>query len=87
MRDSGARTGDDEQTAKRKLSYKDARELEQLPARIEKLETQIGELTAAMQSPDFYKQDAAAITASNAHLADLQAQLDTAYSRWQALEN
>ena len=72
--------------AKRKLSYKDARELEKLPARIESLETQIGELSAAMQSPEFYRQDAAAITATNAQMEQLQAQLDAAYARWQALE-
>ena len=72
--------------AKRKLSYKDARELEQLPARIESLETQIGELSAAMQSPEFYRQDAATITATNTQLAELQVQLDAAYARWQALE-
>jgi ATP-binding cassette subfamily F protein uup len=76
-----------ESAAKRKLNYKDARELELLPARIESLETQIGELTAAMQSPEFYRQDAAAITASNGRLADLQAQLDAAYERWHVLEN
>jgi ATP-binding cassette subfamily F protein uup len=40
-----------------------------------------------MQSPEFYRQDAAAITASNGRLADLQAQLDAAYERWHVLEN
>ena len=35
------------QPAKRKLSYKDARELEQLPARIEALETRVAALTDA----------------------------------------
>jgi ATP-binding cassette subfamily F protein uup len=72
---------------RRKLNFKDARELKELPARIEILETQIGALTAAMQSPDFYRQDATTVNASNAQLADLQTQLDTAYSRWQVLEN
>jgi ABC transport system ATP-binding/permease protein len=78
--------GNDEQSTKRKLNYKDVRELEQLPVRIETLETQIAELTAAMQSPDFYRQDAATITAFNAQLADAQSKLDAAYARWQALE-
>jgi ABC transport system ATP-binding/permease protein len=78
--------GNDEQSTKRKLNYKDIRELEQLPVRIETLETQIAELTAAMQSPDFYRQDAATITAFNAQLADAQSKLDAAYARWQALE-
>ena len=72
--------------AKRKLSYKDARELELLPARIEALETEIAQRTEGMQSADFFKQDAAAINAANQQVSALQAELDVAYARWQALE-
>jgi ABC transport system ATP-binding/permease protein len=77
---------DDEQKAKRKLSYKDARELEQLPARIEALELEIQTRSQVMQAPEFYKQETAAVTAANAQLASLQRELDTAYSRWQTLD-
>ena len=72
--------------AKRKLGFKEARELEQLPARIEQLEQAISSRTALMQEPDFYKRDAAAITAANVELAALQADLDVAYARWQSLD-
>src|SRR5512135_232341 len=72
---------------KRKLSYKDARELEQLPARIEVLESEIAVRTGLMHDPAFYKQDAAAIAAANATIAALQSELEAAYARWQALEN
>lgn len=72
--------------AKKKLSYKDQRELDALPATIERLETDISARTAAMQDPAFYKQDAAAQQAANAALAQLQAELDAAYSRWEALD-
>jgi ATP-binding cassette subfamily F protein uup len=72
--------------AKRKLSYKDARELELLPARIEALETDIAERTLAMQDPAFFRQDNAVIVAANAALAALQAELDIAYQRWQTLD-
>jgi len=78
---------DDEQKQKRKLSYKDTRELEQLPARIETLENDIAARTAAMNDPAFFKQDSAAILAANTELAKLQAELDHAYARWQALES
>jgi ATP-binding cassette subfamily F protein uup len=71
---------------KRKLSYKDARELEQLPARIESLETEIAQRTAAMNDPAFYQQDAAALLKANEALAALQADLDTAYRRWSELD-
>jgi len=74
-------------SAKRKLSYKDARELQQLPARIEQLERAIAEQTSAMQAPEFFKQPAAAITAANATISELQADLDAAYARWHALES
>ncbi len=73
-------------SAKRKLSYKDARELEQLPARIETLEADLAALTARMNDPAFYQRDGAAIAAHNAEVARVQAELDAAYARWEALE-
>ncbi|MDR7135954.1 ATP-binding cassette subfamily F protein uup [Lysobacter niastensis] len=71
---------------KRKLSYKDARELEQLPARIEALETRVAALTAHMHDPAFYQGDRAAVAAHNSQLAAAQADLDAAYARWNELE-
>src|SRR3546814_9425994 len=70
-----------------KLGFKQARELEQLPARIEALEMRIAELTAAMNDPAFYQRDSAAINAHNAVVAEAQAELDAAYARWEALED
>jgi len=72
--------------AKRKLSYKDARELEQLPARIEALETDIAARTDAMNDPDFFKQDNATVMKANEALAKLQSELDNAYARWAELD-
>ncbi|MDE2408314.1 MAG: ATP-binding cassette domain-containing protein, partial [Xanthomonadaceae bacterium] len=72
--------------AKKKLSYKDQRELEQLPAKIEQLEADIAARSAAMQDAAFYKQDAAAQQRANAELAAVQAELDAAYARWEALD-
>ncbi|HJW45946.1 MAG TPA: ATP-binding cassette domain-containing protein [Lysobacter sp.] len=72
--------------AKRKLSYKDARELEQLPMRIEALEAKLGELTNAMNDPGFYQRDVAAMAAHNNALASTQIELDTAYARWAELD-
>jgi ATP-binding cassette subfamily F protein uup len=72
--------------ARRRLSYKEARELEELPARIEALESRIAELTAQLGDPGFYQRDSAAITAHNTALSAAQAELETAYARWEALE-
>ncbi|MHA6205202.1 ATP-binding cassette domain-containing protein [Dyella soli] len=71
---------------KRKLSYKDARELEQLPLRIEKLEADIAAHSEAMNDPAFYQQENTAILKANEALARLQAELDTAYARWAELD-
>ncbi|WWW33989.1 ATP-binding cassette domain-containing protein [Stenotrophomonas rhizophila] len=72
--------------AKRKLSYKDARELEQLPLKIETLEKDVEGLTAAMNDPAFYQRSAADMAAHNAKLAKVQAELDAAYARWEELD-
>ncbi|NYF35396.1 ATP-binding cassette domain-containing protein [Stenotrophomonas sp. JAI102] len=71
---------------KRKLSYKDARELEQLPLKIETLEKDVEGLTAAMNDPAFYQRSAADMAAHNAKLAKVQAELDAAYARWEELD-
>jgi ATP-binding cassette subfamily F protein uup len=72
--------------ARRKLGYKEARELEQLPARIAVLEQQLAVLAAQMNDPAFYQRDATAIAAHGAGLAKVQAELDAAYARWEQLE-
>ena len=71
---------------KRKLSYKDARELEQLPQRIEELEARVAAMTAEMNEPSFYQRGADGIAAHNTAMAEVQAELDRAYARWSELE-
>ena len=72
--------------APRKLSYREQKELEQLPARIEALESRVAAMTAEMNEPAFYQRDPAAITAHGQELAAVQEELDGAYARWEALE-
>ncbi|WP_298576771.1 ATP-binding cassette domain-containing protein [uncultured Luteimonas sp.] len=71
---------------RRKLSYKEARELEQLPALIERLEAEVAARGEAMNDPAYFQQDSAAITAANDALSTLQAELDAAYARWAELD-
>ncbi len=73
--------------AKKKLSFKEQRELEQLPGRIEQLESDIAALTEAMNAPAFFQQDSSEIVAANEALATLQAELDAAYARWEVLDS
>lgn len=70
----------------KKRSYKDQRELETLPAKIEKLESDIAELQAAMNSASFYQQDKTAINAAQLRWQQLQSDLQQAYQRWQDLD-
>lgn len=73
--------------ASAKLSYKDQRELEQLPATIEQLEQTLEALHAEMTAPDFYKQDADTLKNAQEALTDTEAALENAFARWDALEN
>jgi ATP-binding cassette subfamily F protein uup len=74
-------------TPRRKLSFKEQRELDALPARIETLETTIAQMTAAMLEPEFFRQEAAEIVAANTRMAGLQAELEIAFARWESLEH
>lgn len=71
----------------KKLSFKEQRELEQLPGEIEKLESVIGERHASMALPEFYKQAKEVIAAAQQELADLEAKQVAAYARWEELES
>ncbi|MCD9007085.1 ATP-binding cassette domain-containing protein [Luteimonas sp. XNQY3] len=72
--------------AKRKLSYKDQRELEQLPLRIEQLEGDIARMTDEMNTAAFYQRDAGAIAAHGQQLQQAQDALEAAYLRWTELD-
>lgn len=73
---------------KRKLTFKEARELEGLPQVIEAMENEKTCLTATLNSPEFYAgHDMAKITAANDRLKVLEKGLDEAYDRWDELES
>ena len=69
-----------------KLGYNERRELERLPACIEALEQRQRELHALTADPAFYKQEPAVITRRMEELRALEAELEAAYGRWEALE-
>ena len=70
-----------------KLSYKDQRELDGLPAEIEGLEISISEISGQINEPGFYQTDRAAIEVVEGQLANAQKQLAESYARWELLEN
>jgi ATP-binding cassette subfamily F protein uup len=81
---AGERSG----RAKRKLSFKEAGELEMLPQKIEALERERAEIIAALSSSEFYAgSDSAGVASTNARLQALELELDDAYSRWEQLDD
>ncbi len=71
---------------KRKLSYKDQRELEQLPAVIEKLESEQATLQRRVNESDFYRGGQNEVKNTLARLDAIAAELERAYQRWAELE-
>jgi ABC transport system ATP-binding/permease protein len=71
---------------KRKLSYKEQRELEALPAKIASLEEEQRELEARAAAPEFYKEGADTIRGVLDRIAAVGNDLHVAYERWVELE-
>lgn len=74
------------QNAPQKLSYKQQRELDALPAQIEVLEQRHAELQAQCSAADFYTQEYAVTAAALADLAQVSSALEAAGERWLELE-
>ena len=70
-----------------KLSYKDQRELEQLPAEIEKLEAEQTELSEKLADGSWFVSDANAATLASQRLAEIDELLLEKLERWDVLEN
>jgi ATP-binding cassette subfamily F protein uup len=70
----------------RKMSFKEQKELENLPQTIEQLETELSDLNEAMAQPGFYQQSRDDISRCQSELADKQLKLESAYLRWEVLE-
>nr|WP_267956294.1 ATP-binding cassette domain-containing protein [Halomonas sp. MCCC 1A17488] len=70
-----------------KLSYKLQRELDALPAEIERLEAEVAEFESRVGDPAFYQQDAGSVSETLQAMSDKQAELDAAMERWMELES
>ena len=70
-----------------KLSYKDQRELEQLPAEMEKLEKEQAELSTKLADGSWFVSDADAATKASQRLAEIEELLLEKLERWDELEN
>ncbi|WP_151765085.1 ATP-binding cassette domain-containing protein [Acinetobacter soli] len=70
-----------------KLSFKDQRELEQLPVEIEKLEAEQTQLSDQLADGSWFVKDAVAATAASERLAEIEELLLEKLERWETLES
>ncbi|MDK2848335.1 MAG: transport system ATP-binding/permease protein [Desulfuromonadales bacterium] len=75
-----------ERSRPRKLSFKQRRELEELPLRIEALETEQAELHEKLADPAFYKEQGDAVSAVRERMMSLEEELAECFVRWEELE-
>ena len=86
--ETSAPVRDPESTIKRgrRLTFKEQKELESLPPRIELLEAEQAEWHQKMAQPSFYQQPPQTLTEASQRLKDLELELQQAYTRWEELE-
>jgi len=71
---------------KKKLSYKEQKELDDLPLIIDTLEGKQATFNKNIASVDFYKQEQTKMNATLEELAKIEKDLEQAYQRWDELE-
>jgi ATP-binding cassette subfamily F protein uup len=69
------------------LSYKDQRELDAMPEKIQRLEAEQLQLQAVIADPALFQSSNERGTLALQRLADLAAELENCYARWDALES
>ncbi|MDR2215114.1 MAG: ATP-binding cassette domain-containing protein [Nevskiaceae bacterium] len=72
---------------RRKLSYKEQRELASLPAKLEELEQEKADLALETGDANFYSRPHTEVAEKLARLAALDDEIDTALARWMELED
>ncbi len=69
------------------LDFKERKELQALPGKVEKLEKQQQELFAQMAEADFYQQAAEKIATVTDKLKKIENEIENIYQRWEELES
>ncbi len=70
----------------KRLSFKERREWEGLPGRIELLEQELGLLHENMAAPDFFKRDPEEIRKAKEDSQRLPGEIEALFSRWAELD-
>ena len=72
---------------KRKLSYKEQRELDEIPKQIAALEAEQTQLNALLNGSELYTQGAKRIAEVTERAAEIDTELLTLMERWEVLES
>ncbi len=70
----------------RKLTFKEQKELDVLPKRIEGLDAEQQQITATMADPAFYRESGKKVAETKARLEAVEKELSEVYKRWEELE-
>jgi ATP-binding cassette subfamily F protein uup len=70
----------------RKLSFKEQKELDELPQRLGELEAEQQKLQADLADPAFYRDSGDRVSEVKARLEEMERELAAAYARWEELE-
>ncbi len=87
VKEAGAKGAAPVKERPRKLSFKETRELAELPEQIGLLEAEQETLHATLADPEFYKSAGAEVARLNERLAELEKELAAVYARWEELES
>jgi ABC transport system ATP-binding/permease protein len=71
----------------RKLSFKEQKELDELPKRIETLDSEQQSIIATMADPAFYRESGNKVASTKTRLENVEQELAEAYKRWNELES
>ncbi len=73
--------------ATNKLSFKESKELEELPAALEALEAEQAEINNQLAKPEIYTKEPEKVKVLQASLINVEKQIETVLARWESLES
>ena len=86
-RKNGAKKSKPKREGPKKLTFRENRELEEIPSLIESLELEHGKIFKDLSDPTFYKRESAEIARAKERLEYLETELEKSYQRWEVLES
>jgi ABC transport system ATP-binding/permease protein len=70
-----------------KLSFKEVKELESLPAQLEALDAELASINLTLANPDIYRDTPEMVKKHQARLVEVEVAIEAGLARWEALES